>query len=145
MWRARARERAMDTELQCPSCGHMLSMWNAETPTRGETTAMRVANVVASWPFVGTVLTLITAWVVWNVVAEPFEPYPVIIFAVISAVLATVAALQGPLVLLTQRRAASQDRARDGEALRVAMNAEADLHRVEAKLDHLIAARETSN
>ena len=62
-----------------------------------------------------------------------------IVFAVISAVLATVASLQGPLILLSQRRSAAHDRERDEEALRVAVNAEADLHRLEAKVDVLIA------
>jgi uncharacterized membrane protein len=103
---------------------------------------MHIADRVASWPFAIAVLALIGAWVTWNVAAEPFEPYPVIIFAVISAVLATVAALQGPLVLLTQRRSASRDRARDTEILRVAANTEADLHRLESKLDALIATRD---
>src|SRR4051794_2504408 len=130
---------AIDRDVHCPNCGHMLSMWTAPDPSRGEVVAMRVANVVASWPFAGAVLGLIAAWIVWNVVARPFEPYPVIIFAVISAVLATVAALQGPLVLLAQRRASSRDRKRDGETLHVAMNAEADLHRLEEKIDRLIA------
>jgi uncharacterized membrane protein len=132
-------------DLRCPNCGHTLSMWRPPPPARGETAAMRVAETVASWPFAATVLCLIGAWVAWNVIARPFEPYPVIVFAVISAVLATVAALQGPLVLLAQRRAASQDRARDAEALRVAVNAEGDLHRLEAKLDRLIASREATD
>jgi uncharacterized membrane protein len=75
--------------------------------------------------------------VVWNVADKPFEPYPVIIFAVTGAVLATVRSLQGPLILLTQRRAADRDRGRDEEALRVAINAESDLHRIEEKIDAL--------
>jgi uncharacterized membrane protein len=136
-----------DTEtgaVQCPNCGHALSMWREPAPRRGEVAAMHVADAVASWPFAGTVLGLIAAWVVWNVAARPFEPYPVIIFAVISAVLATVAALQGALVLLTQRRAAQRDRARDSEALRIAMHAEVDLHRVEEKIDELIVRQEAA-
>jgi uncharacterized membrane protein len=134
----------MDTDLRCPNCGHALSMFRSPEPSRGEASAMRVADGVASWAFVVTVLALIGAWIVWNVTAEPFEPYPVIIFAVISAALATVAALQGPLVLLTQRRAAARDRERDAEILRVATNTEADLHRIEAKLDGLAGARTTT-
>jgi uncharacterized membrane protein len=117
-------------------------MWHDDAPGRGETVAMHLADRVASWPFAIAVLVLIAAWVAWNVAAEPFEPYPVIIFAVISAVLATIAALQGPLVLLTQRRSATRDRARDAEILKVAINTEADLHRLETKLDTLLAARD---
>jgi uncharacterized membrane protein len=113
-------------------------MWHAPDPRPGERYAMHLADRVASWRFAFVVLCLIAGWVTWNVAATPFEPYPVIIFAVISAVLATVASLQGPLILLTQRRAADRDRERDEEALRVAVNAEADLHRVEAKLDAIV-------
>ncbi len=101
---------------------------------------MRVANAVASWWFAGTVVVLVTGWVVLNVVARPFTPYPTVMLAGISAALATVAALQGPLILLSQRRAAERDRRREEEALRVAINAEGDVHRVEDKLDQALAA-----
>lgn len=135
-------EHAGKGEVHCPNCGHRLSMWQEPILGKGELAAMRVADAVASWAFAGTLLGLIAAWVVWNVAAQPFEPYPVIIFAVLSAALATVAALQGALVLLTQRRAAQRDRAREGEALRVAMHAEVDLHRIEQKIDGLIVRQE---
>jgi len=67
---------------------------------------------------------------------------PVIIFAVISAVLATVASPQGPLILLTQRRAAERDRGRGDEALSVAIDAEGDVHRLEEKIDALLTLLE---
>lgn len=103
---------------------------------------MHIAQSVASWSFAVTVLCLIAAWVVWNIVDKPFQPYPVTIFAVTSAVLATVGSLQGPLILLTQRRAADHARGRDEEALRVVINAESDLHRIEAKIDAVAAGLE---
>jgi uncharacterized membrane protein len=43
---------------------------------------------------------------------------------------------------LTQRRAADRDRGRDEEALRVAIHAEADLHRIEEKIDALVTQLE---
>lgn len=115
-------------------------MWHPPEAPRSERYAMRIADTVASWWFAGSILCLLAAWVAWNVAAKPFTPYPVIIFAVISAVLATVASLQGPLILLSQRRSAARDRERDEEALRVAVNAETDLHRLEEKVDALVAA-----
>jgi uncharacterized membrane protein len=114
-------------------------MFHVEAPSRSEHYAMRVANAVASWWFAGTLVVLIVVWVVVNVVARPFTPYPTVMLAGISATLATVAALQGPLILLSQRRAAERDRRRDEEALRVAVNAEGDVHRVEDKLDEALA------
>ena len=101
---------------------------------------MRVASGVASWWFAAAVVLLVAAWVVLNVVARPFTPYPTVMLAGISATLATVAALQGPLILLSQRRSAERDRLRDEEALRVAVNAEGDVHRVDNKLDQILAA-----
>jgi len=131
----------MESTVRCPACGHELSMFRDEQPSRSEHYAMRVANAVASWWFAGILVVLIVAWVVLNVVARPFTPYPTVMLAGISATLATVAALQGPLILLSQRRAAERDRRRDEEVLRVAINAEGDVHRVEEKLDETLAAR----
>ena len=101
---------------------------------------MWVASHVASAAFPIGVAVGSSLWIIVNVVWRPFEPYPVIVAAVTSAVLATVAALQGPLILTAQRRAAARDRLRDEETLRVTARTEADLHRVEKKLDRLIAS-----
>jgi uncharacterized membrane protein len=116
-------------------------MFEDDPPRRSEQYAMRVANAVASWWFATAVVVLVIAWIVLNVVARPFTPYPTVMLAGISAALATVAALQGPLILLSQRRAAERDRRREAEALRVAINAEGDVHRIESKLDQALAAR----
>jgi uncharacterized membrane protein len=129
----------MEPITHCPACGHELSMLRNDPPSRAEHYAMRVASAVASWWFVAALVVLIFGWVVLNVVARPFTPYPTVMLAGISATLASVAALQGPLILLSQRRAADRDRRRDDEALRVAINAEGDLHRVEGKLDQVLA------
>ena len=79
----------------------------------------------------------VLSWGAWNLTARPFEPYPVIIFAVVSGVLSTLAAAQGPLVLMAQRRAAMNDRARDEENFRVVTHSEADLHLLTTKVDEL--------
>jgi uncharacterized membrane protein len=116
-------------------------MFQDEPPSRSEHYAMRVANAVASWWFAIALVVLVIGWVVLNVIARPFTPYPTVMLAGISATLATVAALQGPLILLSQRRAAERDRRRDEEGLRVTINAEGDVHRIENKLDEALAAR----
>ncbi len=121
----------------CPACGHDLSEYEDEEMSRGERLAATIADHVATWWFAGTVLTLLAGWVIVNVAWRPFEPYPVVTLAVISAVLACVTALQGPLILVTQRRSAERDRMREREALRVAVRSEADIHRLESKLDAL--------
>lgn len=127
-----------DHAFRCPACGHALSRYDEPEVSRSERLAAAVAEHVATWWFAGAVVSFLALWIVVNVAWRPFEPYPVVTLAVISAVLASVAALQGPLILVTQRRAAERDRMRDREALRVAVNSEADLHRIEAKLDAVL-------
>lgn len=127
-----------DRPRECPACGHALSHYEDEQDGRSERLAAAIADHVATWWFAGTMLVALAAWIIVNIAWRPFEPHPVVTLAVISAVLACVTALQGPLILVTQRRAAERDRMRDREALRVAMHAEADLHAVHVKIDRLL-------
>ena len=113
-------------------------MFDEDEMSRAERLAASIADHVATWWFSGAIVCFLIGWVVVNVVWRPFEPYPVVVLAVISAVLASIAALQGPLILVTQRRAAMRDRQRDREAFRIAANTEADVHRLEQKLDRLL-------
>ena len=73
-------------------------------------------------------------------------------YAPIAVALATVAASDGPLIMLTQRRAAMRDRARTRESYHVAPRSEADLHsltqrldEMEARIDAIAAPRETGD
>ncbi len=100
--------------------------------------ADRIAALVASWQFPVTLLALVLLWIVINVAARPFEPYPVIVFAVLSAVLATLAALQGPIILRVQRRQQQRDRARDDADHAIALKSELELRYVEHQLGHVL-------
>jgi uncharacterized membrane protein len=120
----------MDPErsLRCSACGHELSTYEPPIPATGERAATKLTGIVASWAFPTAILVAVIVWGIINIATKPLEPYPVVVLAWISAVLATVAACQGPLILLSQRRAAMNDRARDEETFRVAMHTETDLH-----------------
>jgi uncharacterized membrane protein len=131
-----------DHWIRCPACGHQLSMFEEADVARSERVAAAIADHVATWWFAGTVLALLSTWITVNVVWRPFEPYPVVTLAVISAALACVTALQGPLILVTQRRAAERDRMRDREALRVATNTEGDLHTLSTQIARLVQMAE---
>ena len=127
----------MEAEIECPACGHTLSMFEPPMPSRGDRAASWVAGHLANWWFPSLIAVGVLFWVGLNVVAQPFEPYPVIVLAGISGVLSAVAACQGPLILLAQRRAATNDRARDEETFRVTTNSERDLHRLSTQLDRI--------
>jgi uncharacterized membrane protein len=128
----------MEGHIHCPACGHELSMYRPPQPDRGEQAASWFAAHLAGWWVPLAIISAVVVWALWNVATRPFEPYPVIIFAVVSGVLSTIAAAQGPLILLAQRRAAMNDRARDEETYRVATNSEADIHLLTTKLTALI-------
>lgn len=101
---------------------------------RAETVAARIADAVGSWWTLLVILLLIAGWIAVNAAAQPFQPHPATGLGYLGTILTAVAALQGPLILLTQRRDALRDRARDIEAFRVATNAEADLHAIRSAL-----------
>nr|WP_260173865.1 DUF1003 domain-containing protein [Nocardioides albus] len=123
----------------CPHCGHGLSTFDEPAPNRAERLAVSIAAGIATWWFLAGVLALIAGWLAVNLLAEPFQPHPATMLSGLGAILATVAALEGPLILLTQRRAAARDRARAREALRVAASTEADLHAIRHALRNLEA------
>ncbi len=75
----------MEAFLECPSCGHQLSMYRAPEPGSGEQMAAQVAARVATWWFPTAILVAVALWVVVNVAARPFQPYPVVVLAWISA------------------------------------------------------------
>lgn len=98
----------------------------------------RLARTFGSWPFLALVVTFVVVWIVWNVAAEPFEPYPVIIFAVTSAVLATAAAIQGPIIIMSQRQQRDRDRRRARADYRINLKAELEIQYLDEKVDMLL-------
>lgn len=100
--------------------------------------ADRVASLVASWAFPLTVLSLIIVWLLVNLVLRPFEPFPIVFLAVVSAALASLGALQGPIILRVQRRQRQRDRERDETDHYVNLRAELEIRWLDHKLDHLL-------
>lgn len=72
----------------------------------------RIAHIGGSWNFILSFLFLLFLWVIinaWIFVEKPFDPYP---FILLNLILSTLAALQAPLILMSQNRAAKRDQAR---------------------------------
>ncbi|MEM7285930.1 MAG: DUF1003 domain-containing protein [Actinomycetota bacterium] len=99
---------------------------------------LRLAKTFGSWPFLGLVVTFLIVWIVWNVTAQPFEPYPVIVFAVTSAVLASAAAIQGPIIIMSQRQQRERDRLRARADYRINLKAELEIQYLDEKVDMLL-------
>lgn len=126
----RAEGRPDRQMFACPHCGHELSMFTETRSNRAERIAVRCADVVGSWPYLLFLLLAIVTWCLTNAFSELFQPHPSVMLGYLGTALTVVAVLQGPLILLTQRREADRDRARDIEAFYIAQRAESDLHAI---------------
>lgn len=127
----------MDEPHTCPHCGHMLSMFTEPAPDRGERVAARIVSFVASWWFPIGLIVAISVWGTINLFYRGLEPYPMLPLAILATTLGSIAALQGPLILITQRRSAQRDRARDRETYLVASRNEQELHELLTEMTRL--------
>ena len=80
-----------------------------EQLTFGQRVADRVAAFGGSWPFIILFAAIMVVWMAANVVllSRPFDPYP---FILLNLALSTVAALQAPVIMMSQNRQATKDK-----------------------------------
>ena len=103
--------------------------------TLGNRVADRVAAFGGSWPFIILAVGAIATWVLINVVsAKTFDPYP---FILLNLVLSCLAALQAPVIMMSQNRQAAHDRADAQHDYEVNVKAEIEIVALHAKLDEL--------
>jgi uncharacterized membrane protein len=116
----------------------LLTDLNQEPHGPSEKIADRVSVFVASWKFPLLILSFLLVWIILNLIFRPFSPYPVITFAVISAVLATLAALQAPIILMSQQRQRQREQLKSENDYRVNLKAELEIRALNDKIDHLL-------
>jgi CRP/FNR family cyclic AMP-dependent transcriptional regulator len=105
----------------------------------GDRIADKVAEFGGSWAFIFTFLGLMTVWMGLNTVQlwyRPFDEYP---FILLNLMLSTVAALQGPVIMMSQNRAQMKDRLKADLDYQVNLKSELMLQELHAKLDELRA------
>jgi uncharacterized membrane protein len=106
---------------------------------RGLTPGQRVADWVAafggSWPFILLFLMFLAVWIVFNADAsKPFDPYPYIL---LNLILSCIAALQAPVIMMSQNRQAAKDRLDAQQDYEVNLKAEMAVMALHEKLDDL--------
>jgi uncharacterized membrane protein len=105
--------------------------------TFGEHIADRVAEVGGSWRFIIGFGVVITLWVsvnTWLIVIGAFDPYP---FIFLNLMLSLLAALQAPVILMSQSRAAARDRLAATHDYEVNLKAEIEIAALHEKLDQI--------
>jgi len=110
----------------------------AERPTSatfGERLADRVASFGGSWSFICLAVAAIAAWITVNaLVGRPFDPYPYIL---LNLVLSCTAALQAPVIMMSQNRQAIHDRLDARHDYEVNTKAEIEIVALHTKLDEM--------
>ncbi len=105
----------------------------------GARMADAVAAVGGSWGFILGFMALVAAWIAINTQAlsgkAPFDPYPYIL---LNLALSCIAAIQAPVIMMSQRRLETKDRLRAQNDYRVNLKAELEIRQLHEKIDHLM-------
>ncbi|WP_262268678.1 MULTISPECIES: DUF1003 domain-containing protein [Microvirga] len=108
-----------------------------EKRTLGERLSDGLATFGGSWPFLIAFGFLLGAWILINALrgTEAFDPYPYIL---LNLLLSCLAAVQAPIIMMSQRRQEAKDRLRSLNDYQVNLKAELEIRHLHEKLDHLI-------
>ncbi len=106
--------------------------------TLGQRLADRIADFGGSWRFIGMFAAVLLLWVTVNTtffLAKPFDPYPYIF---LNLVLSCLAAIQAPVIMMSQNRQEEKDRLRAEYDYKVNLKAELEIRHLHEKIDHLL-------
>ena len=106
-----------------------------EQLTLGERMADRLASFGGSWLFLGIFAALLLAWMIYNTErSQPFDPYP---FILLNLVLSCLAAVQAPVIMMSQNRQNAKDRLGARLDYEVNLKAEFEILALHEKVDLL--------
>ena len=103
-----------------------------------EKIADRLAAGAGSWKFIIGFTIILIIWIALNSVIllwKPFDPFP---FILLNLVLSCIAAIQAPIILMSQNREEAKDRLRSEHDYRVNLKAELEIRHLHEKIDHLL-------
>jgi uncharacterized membrane protein len=109
-----------------------------EHRTLGDRASDRLASFGGSWYFLISFGMVLIAWMALNIGigTHAFDPYP---FILLNLCLSCVAAVQAPIIMMSQKRQESKDRLRADNDYRVNLKAELEIRHLHEKLDYLIS------
>ena len=104
----------------------------------GERLADKMADYAGSWRFISIFAILLIIWICINsfvLLQRPFDPYPYIL---LNLILSCIAALQAPIIMMSQNRLEAKDRLRSEHDYRINLKAELEIRHLHEKIDHLL-------
>ena len=106
--------------------------------TFGERMADKLADFGGSWRFIGIFAAVLFLWVLLNSLVffwRPFDPYP---FIFLNLILSCLAAIQAPVIMMSQNRQEAKDRLHAEYDYRINLKAELEIRHLHEKIDHLL-------
>jgi uncharacterized membrane protein len=106
--------------------------------TFGQNLADKFAKFAGSWIFIICFFLFITFWIIINILLitiNHFDPYP---FILLNLILSCLAAIQAPIIIMSQNRLEEKDRMRGEHDYKVNLKAELEIRLLDEKMDHLV-------
>ena len=107
--------------------------------TFGERVADKIATFGGSWSFMGFFTGFLIIWIIINSMIafwKPIDPYP---FILLNLLLSCLAAIQAPIIMMSQNRQEAKDRLRSQYDYQVNLKAELEIRQLHEKVDHLLS------
>src|SRR5436189_990614 len=107
--------------------------------TFGEHLSDKIATFGGSWRFIILFGAVLLGWIALNAALlanRGFDPYP---FILLNLILSCLAAIQAPIIMMSQNRAEARDRLRGENDYKVNLKAELEIRHLHEKLDHLLS------
>lgn len=104
----------------------------------GQKIADNIAEVGGSWSFIIFFFVFLALWMcinVWVLATKPFDPYP---FILLNLMLSCLAAIQAPIIMMSQNRVEQKDRKRSEHDYMINLKAELEIRLLHEKIDHLM-------
>jgi uncharacterized membrane protein len=105
----------------------------------GERLSDQVAAFGGSWKFLITFACIMFVWILANsimLLSKPFDPYP---FILLNLILSCLAAVQAPVIMMSQNRQEAKDRLRASHDYQINLKAELEIRNLHQKLDHMLS------
>nr|WP_227009154.1 DUF1003 domain-containing protein [Christiangramia fulva] len=109
-----------------------------EKLTYGQKVADKIAEFGGSWTFIIIFFSFLLIWMainIWVLSTRPFDPFP---FILLNLILSCLAAIQAPIIMMSQNRQEEKDRSRSEHDYKVNLKAELEIRLLNEKIDHMI-------
>lgn len=108
-----------------------------ENQTFGDRISDKIADYAGSWPFIIIFVIILFSWITVNSIqlfSHPFDPFPYIL---LNLVLSCIAALQAPVIMMSQNRQEKKDRIRAEHDYEINLKSEILIEEIIKRLDKL--------